>query len=284
MKYKEKQDNAPSPIPWHPAFVEALQMELEDYRDILEFHPEFQLTAEPLRIDCIVIKKAKGVTIKKNIAAIFREINLVEYKSPGDYVSVDDFYKVYGYACLYASFEKVPITSLTVSFVESHYPGKLLKHLKSIRRFTIEETNNGIYTARGDILPIQIINNLRLAEDENLWLKGLSNRLDPLSVIRISDEVIRQSKTAKIQAYIHAIAKANFHIIEEAINMNNAARSLDEVLVRTGLDAKAEARGKERKAIDIAQKMLSSGFPLETVASMTELDVETIRKLGNVPK
>jgi len=30
-------------------------------------------------------------------------------------VSVADFYKVYAYACLYASFNKVPITSLTIS-------------------------------------------------------------------------------------------------------------------------------------------------------------------------
>jgi hypothetical protein len=52
---------------WHHAFVEALQMELYDYRDALEFHSEVQLTAEPLRIDCVVIRKAKDVAIKKNI-------------------------------------------------------------------------------------------------------------------------------------------------------------------------------------------------------------------------
>jgi len=70
-----------SRIDWHPAFVEALGMELKAYMDILEFHTENRLTAEPLRIDCVVIKKAKGVTIDKNIAAIFRGTNLLEYKS-----------------------------------------------------------------------------------------------------------------------------------------------------------------------------------------------------------
>ena len=63
----------PSRISWHPAFVEALQMELQAYRDDLEFVPEHQLNAEPLKIDCIVIKKAKGAVIKKNIGAIFRD-------------------------------------------------------------------------------------------------------------------------------------------------------------------------------------------------------------------
>ena len=99
-----------SSIAWHPAFVEAIQMELDEYRDILEFYPEYQLTSEPLRIDCVVIKKVKDVQIEKNIASIFREIKLIEYKSPDDYISVDDFYKVYAYACLYASFEKIPVT------------------------------------------------------------------------------------------------------------------------------------------------------------------------------
>jgi hypothetical protein len=128
MEKKQSIDKKSSHIAWHPAFIEALQMELEGYLDALEFHPEFQLTSEPLKIDCVIIKKTKDVVLKKNIAAIFREWNLLEYKSPDDYVSVADFYKVYGYACLYASLEEVPITSLTISFVESHYPEKLFKH------------------------------------------------------------------------------------------------------------------------------------------------------------
>jgi hypothetical protein len=42
-------------IAWHPAFVEALQMELEAYQDALEFDPEHPLTSEPLEIDCVVM-------------------------------------------------------------------------------------------------------------------------------------------------------------------------------------------------------------------------------------
>jgi hypothetical protein len=79
---KQKNTKRASRISWHPAFVEALQMELQAYRDDLEFVPEHSLAAEPLKIDCIVIKKAKGAVIKKNIAVIFREWNVIEYKSP----------------------------------------------------------------------------------------------------------------------------------------------------------------------------------------------------------
>jgi hypothetical protein len=114
-------------ISWQSAFIQAMKMELREYEGVLDFYDDHRLTEEPLRIDCVVIKKTENVQIKKNIAAIFREHNLIEYKSPGDYVSVADFYKVYAYACLYASIEEVPITSLTLSFVESRYPRRARK-------------------------------------------------------------------------------------------------------------------------------------------------------------
>ena len=78
----ENFDSAAPRIPWHAAFIEAIQMELEAYQDVLEFRPEVPLTTEPLRVDCIIINKTKETPIKKNIAAIFRQWNLLEYKSP----------------------------------------------------------------------------------------------------------------------------------------------------------------------------------------------------------
>ena len=60
-----------SHIPWHPAFLQALQLELEQYTDVLEFRSECRLTAEPLEIDLVIVKKAPDVIIEKNIARIF---------------------------------------------------------------------------------------------------------------------------------------------------------------------------------------------------------------------
>ncbi|MDR3248048.1 MAG: hypothetical protein LBT39_04610, partial [Treponema sp.] len=94
MPNKDQPRFEESRLSWHPAFVEAIKLELEQYGDKLEFSPEVQLTAEPLKIDVIVIKKARDVVITKNIATIFREHNLVEFKNPTGYVSIKDFYKV----------------------------------------------------------------------------------------------------------------------------------------------------------------------------------------------
>ena len=61
FKENENFGSGDSPIAWHPAFVEAIQMELEAYQDALEFCPEFQLSSEPLRIDCVIIRKTKEI-------------------------------------------------------------------------------------------------------------------------------------------------------------------------------------------------------------------------------
>ncbi|MDR0655207.1 MAG: hypothetical protein LBG22_02735, partial [Treponema sp.] len=68
----------PEKLKWHPAFLQALQRELAEYRDVLEFKYEYQLTAEPLRVDLLIIKKPKDLAIDKNIARIFRSDNIVE--------------------------------------------------------------------------------------------------------------------------------------------------------------------------------------------------------------
>ena len=287
-------------ISWHPAFVEALQLELEDYRDHLEFFPEYQLSSEPLKIDCVVIKKAKGVEIKKNIAAIFRGVNIVEYKSPGDYVSVSDFYKVYGYACLYAYLNKTQITDMTISFVESRNPRRLLAHLRKIRGYTVEESQKGIYTVSGDILPIQIIDSRWLEAEENLWLRGLGRGLNTAMVVSVVNAAALKPKDTRLDAYIDVVFRANNEVLEELIRMSNSAKTLEEVLESTGIfakrDAMAEERAKERavelavelaeareeaRALAIAKKMVEAGYPLETVVSMTSLEPEKVQELFN---
>jgi hypothetical protein len=73
--------NKPGPerFQWHPAFLQALQVELIDYKDSLQFEYEYQLTTAPLRFDLLIIKKLPGLVIDKNIARIFRADNIMEF-------------------------------------------------------------------------------------------------------------------------------------------------------------------------------------------------------------
>jgi hypothetical protein len=208
---------------------------------------------------------------------------------------VTDFYKVYGYTCLYASFERVPITSLTVTFVESRHPQKLLQHLRDERGYTVAENHPGIYTISGDILPIQVINSSRLPADENLWLKSLSNRLDISALSRINEEVSRQDKAAQIAAYLDVIIRANTKAVKEIIKMNDVPLEIAQALEEAGWTARWEARGESRGvakgraegeargrtegALAIAQNMVNLGLPLETVVSATQLKPEQVQTM-----
>ena len=259
-KENRSRSDALSHIAWRPAFAEALAPELRAYKNILEFHPERQLTAEPLRIGCVIVKKAKGAAIEKNIAAIFKGTNLLEYKSPGDYVSAKSFYKVLGRACPYTSLKDVPATDMTASFAGSRYPRKLIRHLESARGYAVAETHPGIYTAGGSVFPKQIVDARRLPEEENLWLRCLSDRLDTLAARKIIHEADLRGRGANMGAYLAAIFQANAAAILEAVKMTETAITFETMLEEVGLIAKWEARS-EARVLDIAQNMVNLGLP-----------------------
>ncbi|MDR1024694.1 MAG: hypothetical protein LBL56_03130, partial [Treponema sp.] len=137
-------DPSPSPIPWHPAFVQALQLELEPFLHSLEFTSELPLTSEPLRADLLIIKKSPSLIIEKNIARRFKEVNLLEYKSPAAYISIHDFHKTLAYAFLYASLHKTDMDAMTVSIIGSRHPRKLFRELRE-KGYGVEERERGIY-------------------------------------------------------------------------------------------------------------------------------------------
>ena len=166
---------------WHPAFFGSLQIEFEQEADKLIFENEHQLGTKPMAIDVLIIKKISTEPVKKNIGRIFRKYNIIEYKSPDDYLSIDDFYKVYGYTCFYkydsSTVDEIKITDVTITFVSERYPYKLIKHLINTKKYTISKYTAGIYYINGDIIPIQIIVRKRLSQRENLWLSSLTNNL-----------------------------------------------------------------------------------------------------------
>lgn len=114
MKEESKQGSEaslpnPPPIQWHPAFYAGIQIEFGKEAKYLTFESEHLLGSKPMQID-VIVKNEENRTLKKNIGRIFRRYNIIEYKGPGDYLSIDDFYKVYGYACFYKSDTRITDT------------------------------------------------------------------------------------------------------------------------------------------------------------------------------
>lgn len=136
-----------NPIQWHPGFNAVMQIEFEEECDKLRFEAEHNLGKKPLQIDLLVVKLDGGASIRKNIGRIFRKYNIIEYKSPKDYLSVNDFYKVVGYTCFYQADTKhvleIQPDELTITFVSSQYPRIMMKHLKDFCQLDIKCIEQG---------------------------------------------------------------------------------------------------------------------------------------------
>jgi hypothetical protein len=262
-------------INWHQAFYAALQMELDEWKDCLEFHTEYQIATEPLRIDALIIKKKPEAVIRKNIGAIFRHDNVLEFKSPDDYIGVDDFSKTMSYCYLYAAQGKVPITSLTLTLVCSRYPRNVMVHIDEVYGWEVREREPGIYevSGAGMAFPIQIIESQKLPEQENLWLKSLRGGLSKAILDGVLKRSARWNKDAAKGAYLYAVLQANLKTLQEVMAMEEL--TLEKVLEDAGLTAKWEARGialGEKRGIALGEarvlELLKSGKQPEEILKL----------------
>ena len=218
-------------LQWHPAFSAALRITLQDEMKYLEMHEEYLLGKKPLQMDILLIKKIKNISIRKSIGRIFREHNIIEYKSPDDYLSINDFYKVYAYACLYQSdtdkVKEIDPETLTITFVCSHYPREMFRHLTNTRGIIIENKGNGIYYLKGDPIPMQLLLTPKLSEKENYWLQNLRTNLKAGTEIRSLVARYEKHKHSKdYEAVMDLITRANWKEMEAERKMCDALKEL----------------------------------------------------------
>ncbi len=240
-------------IKWHPGFWGGIELELRKYRDILDFEPEYCLSKEPLRMDMLIIKKKKNVVIDNPIAEIFREHNVIEYKSPNDALTIDAFYKTIGYACLYKGLGEtvgqISEKELTVSIFRHTKPREMFSALKAAGA-TIENIYPGIYHVRGIIhIPVQIIVTKELEKGEHSVLKILTGNADEYEVRRFIDAagkydtpIDRQNADAVLQVSV----SSNKGLYKRLSKEERMCEALNE-LMKDQLDAReacGEARGK----------------------------------------
>ena len=111
-----------------------MRLELVENKKELKFENEYSLSTKPLQIDLLVIRLTGKAPLKNEIGKIFRTHNLLEYKSPGDALGIETYYKVLGYACFYKSLsdqaEDIDPSEITVSFVREGYPRELFRYFR----------------------------------------------------------------------------------------------------------------------------------------------------------
>lgn len=276
-------------IQWHPAFDAALQIELGDEAKYLEFESEHMLTKKPMQID-VLVKNDKHVKIQKNIGRIFRQYNIIEYKSPKDDLNIDDFYKTYAYACIYKSdteaVDRIQATELTISFVCYHYPRAMLNKLERDRGITVESADDGIYYLLGDAIPIQLIVVPALSKENNYWLNNLRNDLKSGGEIRRFIELYEKNKNSKLyQALADTIMRANWEEVKEERKMCEALKELFADDLREselkGRNA-GKIEGAASKIVEQVIKKYKKGYSVEETAEMLEESPTLIEQIYDV--
>ena len=249
----DEKQAAGTKLQWHPAFYAGLQIEFEKEAEELIFQNEYQLGTKPREVDVLIKKKDNNYQVKKNIGKFFRKYNLIEYKSPHDYLNIDDYYKVCSYAGFFKAdtgkVDEIKSEEVTISFVVFHQPRKLMKQLRE-KGFQIRKAEKGIYYIKGGMFPAQIIVTKLISKEENFWLRNLTNKLES------KEEVYRQyqkhSDNNLYKSVMDIIVKANGELFKEGNEMCQALFDLYRNELMEMVEEKAIELA-EVKAVELAE-------------------------------
>lgn len=269
-------------IQWHPAFYGAAELELRDNKEDIEFHQEYNLSKEPLRVDLLVVRKLANVQVKNEIGHIFRQYNIVEYKSPGDGLSIDTFYKTVGYACFYKGLGKtedaIPIQEMSISFFREVYPGKLFTKLESLG-MEIKNPYPGIYYIRQwQAMPdIQIVVTGVVDPEKHPALRVLSRNVkeeDARAFVQEASKLTEPEDRNNVDAVLDASVAANRELYETIRRddpfMCEALRELmkDEIAER---EQKADEKARQENSIELIKNLM------ETMKMTAEQAMEALK-------
>lgn len=246
---------------WHDGFLGATELEFRDNANDLIFEREHYLSKEPIRMDLLIIKKQPSVKIYNEIGHIFKGHNVIEYKSPEDSLSIDDFFKTIAYAYQYKSeaqtVDGIPIDDITVTLVRDRYPRELIKKLIELG-YNITEKASGIYYLTGAVMiATQIIVTSRL-DKEHTWLRVLTNRIkeeDIDTFSKKSREITAQGDRNNVDAIYQISVRANSNKYEEIKRRNPMACAALLELMRPEMEQYMEQQIQQQVQQQIQQQI-----------------------------
>ena len=270
-------------LQWHPAFFAVLQIELEEEKQFIQFYAEYNLTCKPMQIDVLVIKKDSERRIEKNIGRMFRRYNVVEYKGMKDYVSVNDFYKVIGYACILLSNTKqvreILPSQITVTLAVRHYPQSLSNFLKRTYRVDMRLAYPGIYYINGLLFPVQILVIRELSKEDNIWLSRLRSGLELDEDIEVLAKEYKGNEGNPLyETAMDLIMRANWEKYQEVRKMCDALRELfaDELEERESIGIE---KGGMEKLITLVMRKMEKGQSAVRIAEDLVEPLDAVQEL-----
>ena len=270
---------------WHPALCAATEWELKENKDILSFETEHQLSKEPLKMDMLVIKKEPAATIGNEIGKIFREHNILEFKSCTAKLSIDDYYKVIAYAALYKGLgrhvNEIPAEEVTLTIIRESYPRELFRMLKE-NGTKVDKKYEGIYYLSGNTLfDTQMIVTRELDGDKHASLKVLSRNAQESDVRRFLEEAKLARSPGDLQnidAVLQVSVSVNRKLYEEVRKDETMCQALRDLMKNEIAEEIAEERAKERAEATVDTtlsdiKNMMKNLKLTAVQAMRALEI-----------
>ena len=270
-------------VRYHYGFYSAMKVEYDLLQAEVKYEQEIQLGEDPVRLDFLIMKTDRK--LKDPIGEYFRKVNLFEYKSPEDELSIDEFYKAQGYALIYKGYDRkvdeLPIEELTLTLVRHVCPRKLLKALRK-SGYKIEESHRGIYRIEGKIsIPVQIVVSSRLEEGEYEGLKLLAKGCTKEAVLKYAEKAIA-SGDANVKQNAGTVIEICLNInkkLDEEIKEDEAMHKTIREIFKEDFDAtRQEGRNEEKERV--ASDMLKKNLPLSLIEEISKLSEDAIRNLA----
>ena len=271
----------------------AARLEFCEDREALEFFSEYNLSRKPLQIDLLIVEKNGNVKLKNQIGHIFRQNNIIEYKCPGDAMSIDDFYKTVGYACMYKALgervDAIRADELTISMVREEYPVSMVAMLRA-QGIEIEKVYDGIYYLRNFFIPAQIVVTKELAPEQHNSLRVLSRNAEKKDIetfVRAMESYIGKSEKSDADAVLQVSMSANYELYEKVRRENTMCEALrrlmkdeieetiDEAKREASENGRAEGRIETQKETSITLSQM--GMSMENIAKAVNADIEQVR-------
>ena len=255
----------------------------------LYFYSEYNLSRKPLQIDLLIIEKNKNIRIKNQIGHIFRQNNIIEYKSLGDSMSIDDFYKATAYACMYKALgEKVDAVSaneLTISMMRESYPAGMIATLKR-QGIEIEKMYDGIYYLKNFFIPTQIVVTKELSQGLHNSFRVLSRNVDEKDIetfLKDAEGYIGKSEKSDADAVLQVSMSANYELYEKVRRDNTMCEALRRLMkdeIEEALDAakqEGSAEGHIQAQRETTMALAKMGMAVENIATAVNASIEQVQ-------
>ena len=241
----------------------------------------------------MIVEKNGNVKLKNQIGHIFRQNNIIEYKCQGDAMSIDDFYKTVGYACMYKALgervDAIRADELTISMVREEYPVSMVAMLRA-QGIEIEKVYDGIYYLRKFFIPAQIVVTKELAPEQHNSLRVLSRNAEKKDIetfVRAMESYIGKSEKSDADAVLQVSMSANYELYEKVRRENTMCEALrrlmkdeieetiDEAKREASENGRAEGRIETQKETSITLSQM--GMSMENIAKAVNADIEQVR-------